>query len=175
MAAPRFPGWDLPRLTERVAVELALVCPRVPPTCLTPRARLCRFPQRPPLRLSDLGGPTRTGERGHWPRSPASGRQEPIRDASRDTSGGWPQRSPRHCSRPGDKPCSLCRGSGNREGQRQPLTRLCWEAGGKWGGWQGARPRLLGPCLCLAWRPVHRDPAGRQERVGVVLCTQSCL
>lgn len=174
-AAPRFPGWDLPRLTERVAVELALVCPRVPPTCLTPRARLCRFPQRPPLRLSDLGGPTRTGERGHWPRSPASGRQEPIRDASRDTSGGWPQRSPRHCSRPGDKPCSLCRGSGNREGQRQPLTRLCWEAGGKWGGWQGARPRLLGPRLCLAWRPVHRDPAGRQERVGVVLCTQSCL
>lgn len=43
------------------------------------------------------------------------------------------------------------------------------------GGWQGARPRLLGPRLCLAWRPVHRDPAGRQERVGVVLCTQSCL
>lgn len=43
------------------------------------------------------------------------------------------------------------------------------------GGWQGARPRLLGPRLCLTWRPVHWDPAGRQERVGVVLCTQSCL
>lgn len=43
------------------------------------------------------------------------------------------------------------------------------------GGWQGARPFLLGPRLCLAWWPVHRDPAGRRERVGLVLCTQSCL
>lgn len=83
-----------------------------------------------------------------------TGRQEPIRDASRDMSGGWPQRSPRHCSRPGDKPCSLCRGSGNREGQRQPLTRLCWEAGGKWGG-GGREPGRV------SWDPACASHGGR--------------